>query len=161
MQTLFFSSTHAKEHPMATSSLLGGTPLPREAAGNDMQALGPSDNSDSGSDALGAYGDGELASDSDAAGTGERAAFGTGMDKTDADILPDHLEGERGQSLDGDVESVPGDGDADEEDADEDEDEDLGEDDKRPGDGGSDVGDPAGDDTYGSPASRASSGGQR
>jgi hypothetical protein len=84
---------------MATSSILGGTQIPEEVDGKDMDALGPSDNSDSGSDAKGAYGDGELASDSDSVGTGERAAIGMGMDRADADILPDHVEGEAGTGL--------------------------------------------------------------
>jgi hypothetical protein len=35
-----------------------------------------------------------LSSDSDAAGTGERASVGPGLDVSDADILPDHIEGE-------------------------------------------------------------------
>ncbi|RZJ24163.1 MAG: hypothetical protein EOO54_10270 [Haliea sp.] len=69
---------------MATSSLLGGTQMNTPPGGKDTDALGPSDNSDSGSDAQGAYGDGELASDSD--------AVGTGRDRQDADILPDHVE---------------------------------------------------------------------
>lgn len=77
---------------MATSPLLGGTRTPPPAAGNDTNALGPSDNSDSGSDAQGAYGQGELDSDTDAVGTGERATVGSGMDRADADILPDHIE---------------------------------------------------------------------
>ena len=84
---------------MATSSILGGTRIPEEVDGKDMDALGPSDNSDSGSDAKGAYGDDELASDSDSVGTGERAAVGTGMDRADADILPDHVEGEEDADL--------------------------------------------------------------
>ncbi|MDO9404747.1 MAG: hypothetical protein Q7T87_12015 [Polaromonas sp.] len=77
---------------MATSSLLGGNQMNTPPGGKDTDALGPSDNSDSGSDAQGAYGDGELASDSDAVGTGERATVGTGRDRPDADILPDHVE---------------------------------------------------------------------
>lgn len=77
---------------MATSSILGGSQMPEEISGKDIHALGPSDNSDSGSDAIGAYGDDELASDSDAAGTGERASVGTVGDQLDADILPDHIE---------------------------------------------------------------------
>lgn len=77
---------------MATSSLLGGVPMPEEISGKDLEALGPSDNSDSGSDAKGAYGDDELDSDSDSVGTGERAAVGKGGERADADILPDHLE---------------------------------------------------------------------
>lgn len=75
---------------MATSSILGGTPVPEEISGKDMQTLGPSDSSDSGSDAQGAYGREELASDTDAAGTGESASIGDGQ--PDADILPDHIE---------------------------------------------------------------------
>ena len=75
---------------MATSSILGGEHLPEPIAGRGTDALGPSDNSDSGSDAQGAYGDGELDSDSDAAGTGERASV-EGMDRSDVDILPDHV----------------------------------------------------------------------
>ena len=78
---------------MATSSILGGSQLPEEISGKDMHALGPSDNSDSGSDAVGAYSEEELASDSDSAGTGERASVGVGLDsQPDADILPDHIE---------------------------------------------------------------------
>ena len=77
---------------MATSSILGGSKLPEEISGKDMHALGPSDNSDSGSDATGAYSDDELSSDSDSAGTGERASVGTGRGHTDADILPDQIE---------------------------------------------------------------------
>jgi hypothetical protein len=84
---------------MATSSILGGTRIPEEVDGKDLDALGPSDNSDSGSDTKGAYGDDELASDSDSVGTGERAAIGTGMERADADILPDHVEGEAGNGL--------------------------------------------------------------
>ncbi len=76
---------------MATSSILGGEHMPEPVRGRGTDALGPSDNSDSGSDAQGAYGEGELASDSDAAGTGERASI-EGMDRTNADILPDHVE---------------------------------------------------------------------
>ncbi|MBH2018977.1 hypothetical protein [Polaromonas sp.] len=77
---------------MATSSILGGSKLPEEISGKDMHALGPSDNSDSGSDAMGAYGDEELSSDSDSAGTGERAEVGMGREHPDADILPDRIE---------------------------------------------------------------------
>jgi len=79
---------------MATSSIFGGLHVPEHVRGKDTNALGPSDNSDSGSDAQGAYGDDEMSSDSDAVGTGERASAGAGMDPSDADILPDHIEGE-------------------------------------------------------------------
>ena len=94
---------------MATSSILGGSHVPEESIGKDTRALGPSDNSDSGSDAQGAYGDDEMSSDSDAAGTGERATAGTGMEKPDTDILPDHLEGEpagEGVELEAGLDSV-------------------------------------------------------
>ena len=83
---------------MASSSFLGGQHLPEHVRGKDTNALGPSDNSDSGSDAQGAYGDEEMSSDSDAAGTGERASAGPGLDVSDADILPDHIEGEEDES---------------------------------------------------------------
>lgn len=77
---------------MATSSILGGSKAPEEISGKDVQALGPSDNSDSGSDAVGAYGEDELSSDSDAAGTGERASAALDIEETDTDILPDYIE---------------------------------------------------------------------
>jgi hypothetical protein len=79
---------------MTSSSILGGRHLPEHVRGKDTNALGPSDNSDSGSDAQGAYGDDEMSSDSDAVGTGERASAGPGLDPSDVDILPDHIEGE-------------------------------------------------------------------
>ena len=79
---------------MATSSLLGGTKAPEEISGKDIASLGPSDTSDSGSDAVGAYGADELASDTDSSGTGERAAVEEGADEPEpnVDILPDHIE---------------------------------------------------------------------
>jgi hypothetical protein len=94
---------------MATSSILGGSKAPEEISGKDLQALGPSDNSDSGSDAVGAYGDDELSSDSDAAGTGERASAGLGSDQPDADILPDHIEQAPGDEADTDLDADAGD----------------------------------------------------
>lgn len=99
---------------MATSSILGGEHAPEPIRGRGTDALGPSDNSDSGSDAQGAYGDGELASDSDAAGTGERASI-EGMDRSDRDILPDHVEREFDATSD-DAEEIGIDSDADVED---------------------------------------------
>ena len=77
---------------MATSSILGGSLSPEEISGKDIQALGPSDNSDSGSDAVGAYSDDELTSSSDAAGTGERASVDPDIEQNDADILPDQIK---------------------------------------------------------------------
>ena len=78
---------------MTSSSILGGQRLPEHIKGKDTNALGPSDNSDSGSDAQGAYGTDEMSSDSDAEGTGERASAGPGLEACDADIMPDHIEG--------------------------------------------------------------------
>ena len=78
---------------MTSSSFLGGQRLPEHIRGKDTNALGPSDNSDSGSDAQGAYGSDEMSSDSDAEGTGERASAGPGLEACDADIMPDHIEG--------------------------------------------------------------------
>ena len=93
---------------MATSSILGGSHLPEEISDKDLHALGPSDNSDSGSDAVGAYGADELASDSDAAGTGERAAVGTGGSQHNVDILPHHIEQAPGSPGDGDADDSQG-----------------------------------------------------
>lgn len=78
---------------MTNSSFLGGQRPPEHIFGKDTNALGPSDNSDSGSDAQGAYGTDEMSSDSDAEGTGERASAGPGLEVLDADIMPDHIEG--------------------------------------------------------------------
>ncbi|MES2978391.1 MAG: hypothetical protein V4731_08215 [Pseudomonadota bacterium] len=76
---------------MATSSLLGGDRAPRQPAGTDVDSLGPSDTTDSGSDARGALDFDELMSDSDAVGTGERASVEP-VGRVDRDILPDHVE---------------------------------------------------------------------
>ena len=90
---------------MSNSSILGGERAAPRAIGRDVDALGPSDSSDSGSDIQGeramptdADNPGELGalpvnrdSDSDAGGTGERgSATGDGRDDA-ADILPDQL----------------------------------------------------------------------
>ena len=82
---------------MATSSILGGNRTPESTGGKDIDSLGPSDNSDSGSDAMGAYGED---SDSDSVGTGNRASVeGPGLEHTDGDILPDHLESADGNEI--------------------------------------------------------------
>jgi hypothetical protein len=74
---------------MAYSSILGADPAPTQPGGRDSGALGPSDNSDSGSDAIGTP---EAHADSDAVGTGERGAVTPGVDgREGADILPDHV----------------------------------------------------------------------
>jgi len=90
---------------MATSSILGGERASIKSSGRDVDALGPSDTSDSGSDIQGERSmstlpdnPGELGAlvadgqtDSDASGTGERASA-TGSDSVDgADILPDRI----------------------------------------------------------------------
>jgi hypothetical protein len=73
---------------MAYSSILGADPAPTRPSGRDAQALGPSDNSDSGSDAVGTD---EARADSDAAGTGERGSVDPREAREGADILPDHI----------------------------------------------------------------------
>lgn len=90
---------------MSKSSILGGTPAPREAKGKDVDALGPSDTSDSGSDVQGERpmatapdNPGEwgavvadMNSDTDSAGTGDRASADGDPPRDGADILPDHI----------------------------------------------------------------------
>jgi len=78
---------------MATSSILGGDPAPTWPRGSDVASLGPSDSTDSGSDARGGFDFDELNSDTDAEGTGERSSVDPLNVRSDADILPDHIEG--------------------------------------------------------------------
>jgi hypothetical protein len=92
---------------MARSSITGAERAPAQAEGRDVESLGPSDSSDSGSDVQGEL---ELAppidldnptsgqvqpgldSDSDAPGTGERGAALTSEEaQIGADILPDRV----------------------------------------------------------------------
>ena len=73
---------------MAYSSILGADPAPTQPSGRDAEALGPSDNSDSGSDAAGSS---EAHADSDATGTGERASVDPRDIPEGADILPDRV----------------------------------------------------------------------
>ena len=77
---------------MATSSILGGDPAPTWPRGSDVASLGPSDSTDSGSDARGGFDFDELSSDTDAEGTGERSSVDPLNVRSDADILPDHVE---------------------------------------------------------------------
>lgn len=73
---------------MAYSSILGADTAPIQPSGRSSELLGPSDNSDSGSDALGTE---EIHGDSDAGGTGERGVV-SGLDgKEGCDILPDRV----------------------------------------------------------------------
>ena len=78
---------------MATSSILGGDSAPTWPRGSDVASLGPSDSTDSGSDARGGFDFDELSSDTDAEGTGERSSVDPLNVRSDADILPDHIEG--------------------------------------------------------------------
>ncbi|WP_427914469.1 hypothetical protein ACPWT1_05945 [Ramlibacter sp. MMS24-I3-19] len=73
---------------MAYSSILGGERAPAQPSGRSSDLLGPSDNSDSGSDALGTR---ELHADSDGPGTGERGGV-YGPDAVEGgDIAPDRV----------------------------------------------------------------------
>jgi len=73
---------------MAHSTLLGADIAPTHPSGRAANALGPSDNSDSGSDAVGTF---EEHADSDAAGTGERASVDLVDGREGGDILPDRV----------------------------------------------------------------------
>jgi len=73
---------------MAYSSILGGDRAPAQPSGRGSDLLGPSDNSDSGSDAVGTT---EVHADSDAAGTGERGAVAGRDAREGGDILPDEV----------------------------------------------------------------------
>ena len=74
---------------MAYSSILGAETAPAQHSGKDAEALGPSDNSDSGSDAVGT---GEAHADSDSVGTGERGAVTPNVEgREGGDIAPDRI----------------------------------------------------------------------
>ena len=100
---------------MSTDPLLGGSRAPAQAPGKDIDALGPSDTSDSGSDVQtdlrrtsldeGSEGALPIAHDStsDSAGTGESASADPAPPELDADLLPDRsarVPGEPGDDLD-------------------------------------------------------------
>ena len=99
---------------MAHSSILGADVAARQPSGRGSDVLGPSDNSDTGSDATGTN---ELHEDSDAAGTGERGAIAGSDGREGGDILPDRVtrlpEGEGLPEADPDSEEL---GDVDSED---------------------------------------------
>jgi hypothetical protein len=76
---------------VATSSILGGDTAAQHSGGRTVGLLGPSDSSDSGSDAIGELGPEEMGSDSDRYGTGERASVDMSMDGRSPDLLPDHV----------------------------------------------------------------------
>jgi len=85
---------------MAYSSILGADQAPSHPSGRDADLLGPSDNSDSGSDAVGTH---EAHADSDAVGTGERGSVTPGELFEGSDIMPDRVI--RAGSGDGAVEA--------------------------------------------------------
>ena len=78
---------------MAQSSILGADFAPSRPSGRGADVLGPSDNSDSGSDAVGTD---ESHEDSDAAGTGERGSVAASEGREGGDILPDRVQRLRG-----------------------------------------------------------------
>ncbi|MDB5954310.1 hypothetical protein [Ramlibacter sp.] len=73
---------------MAYSSILGGETAATNPSGREAELLGPSDNSDTGSDTIGTH---EAYEDSDAAGTGERGAVVGADAREGGDILPDRV----------------------------------------------------------------------
>lgn len=74
---------------MAYSSILGADSAPSHPSGREAELLGPSDNSDSGSDTVGTE---EADEDStDASGTGDRGAVAGPDAREGADILPDRV----------------------------------------------------------------------
>lgn len=77
---------------MASSSILGGERAPVHSTGRGADLLGPSDSSDSGSDALGELGPDQIDSDTDRNGTGERASADLNDSGSGQDILPDHVD---------------------------------------------------------------------
>jgi hypothetical protein len=73
---------------MAHSSITGADFAPSLPIGRGADVLGPSDSSDSGSDAVGTE---EIHEDSDAAGTGERGSVAGNDAREGGDILPDRV----------------------------------------------------------------------
>src|SRR3954470_3914985 len=83
-----------EDDPMAYSSILGAETAPTQPSGRDADALGPSDNSDTGSDAVRTH---ESHADSDAVGTGERGSVTPGEAREGADLLPDRVVSASGE----------------------------------------------------------------
>ncbi|MFC5497201.1 hypothetical protein ACFPOE_06625 [Caenimonas terrae] len=77
---------------MANSSILGGERAAVQPSGRGSDLLGPSDSSDSGSDAQGELGPDQINSDTDRFGTGERASADLADSGSGLDILPDHVD---------------------------------------------------------------------
>lgn len=75
---------------MAFSSIMGADEAPEEPSGRSSQVLGPSDNSDTGSDTIGTH---EAQADTDSVGTGERASVAQDSFVEGGDIMPDRVLG--------------------------------------------------------------------
>ena len=74
---------------MAYSSILGADSAPSQPSGREAELLGPSDNSDRGSDTIGT---GEAREDTiDSTKTGDRGAVAGRDAREGADILPDRV----------------------------------------------------------------------
>ena len=88
---------------MAYSSIMGADKAPTNPSGRDSDLLGPSDNSDSGSDTVGTS---EAHEDSDSRGTGERGVVAGSDAREGGDILPDRIvnlaDGDGATELDAD-----------------------------------------------------------
>jgi hypothetical protein len=74
---------------MAYSSILGADRAPLEPTGREAELLGPSDNSDTGSDTIGTIE--QHQESTDGFGTGERGAVAGPDAQIGADILPDRI----------------------------------------------------------------------
>lgn len=108
------------DQDMSNSSIRGGTSAPQQPAGSDVDRLGPSDRSDSGSDiqgeqpmatepdnpaewgAIPAHAD----SSSDTWGTGERSSAAGQKQRDGGDIMPDRIVGGIGAGPDREAEDV-------------------------------------------------------
>jgi hypothetical protein len=113
---------------MAYSSILGGEIAPQEPGGREAELLGPSDNTDSGSDTIGTIEQHEESTDG--FGTGARGAVFGPDAEIGADIKPDRVvsladgdgfpeadpDGMEMTDLDSDDPEASADGDASEED---------------------------------------------
>ena len=88
---------------MAHSSILGGERAAVQPSGRGADLLGPSDSSDSGSDAMGELGPDQIDSDTDRNGTGERASADMRDSGSGLDILPDHVDRASRGGADGDL----------------------------------------------------------
>jgi hypothetical protein len=74
---------------MAYSSILGGDTAPEQPSGREAELLGPSDNSDSGSDTIGTF---EASDDTtDTGKTGDRGAVAGAETEIGGDIKPDRV----------------------------------------------------------------------